>query len=216
MSDPVAVVRVSVLKTGQLQAGPVLSYLLEHPSGKNALYGLGLKSDLAAYPPAVQPAIKEQAAVPPNTDLAWRLEEAERERDTFAAAVLPSTHWTHVGAPMHLLPSCPLLVGAGTLARLPGYPINEGAEVLHLDLPVKARVVKEVTEEDIFGDGSAVVLAAEGNPGALDVRVRTAAGPVLLVGSEGRTAEGQVLSTADAALEARLDADGPWEVALVA
>lgn len=54
-------------------------------------------------------------------------------------------------------------------------------------------------------------------PGTLDTLVRTVAGPVLLVGAEGRKADdAEVLSTADVALEKRLDADGPWEVALVA
>lgn len=181
-----SVVKLSVVKTGQLSSGPVLSYLIEvgasspclllrrltsqHPSGKNLVYGLGLKSDLSSYPPATQAEIKAAAAIGPNVDLAWRLEEAERERPTIAATVLPSTHWTHIGAPLHFLPSSEVVIGQGVLATLPGYPVNESATFLHLDLPEKARTVREVsgaavagsrTGVDYFGDGSVLVLNGE-------------------------------------------------------
>ncbi|CAN8097745.1 unnamed protein product [Discula destructiva] len=154
---------------------PTWSFLVESPSGKKALFDLGVHKDLTKYVPSIQDNI---------TQYGWDINAQEHVADIIKrygvdpkeidSVIWSHSHFDHIGDTSTFPSTTELVVGPGFKEfAMPGYPTKEDAPVTEADLG--GREVREISFSqqdlkagafpayDFFGDGSFYLLDAPGH-----------------------------------------------------
>lgn len=131
---------------------PVLTFLLEHSSGKKIVFDLGIRKDYQNYAPVVADYIPttnydiqvtknvvdilEESGIP-GTDIdavIWRWVGIWCRLFLRTLTFASHWHWDHIGDPSSFPPSTDLVVGCGfSDAMLPGYPANPKSPIRESD-----------------------------------------------------------------------------------
>ncbi|OQE31163.1 hypothetical protein PENFLA_c002G04697 [Penicillium flavigenum] len=156
--------------------GPVLTFLLEHPSGQKLVFDLGIRKDYQNYAPTVAnyiPTTNYDIQVSKNViDI---LEENGIPGESINAVIWSHWHWDHIGDPSTFPSTTGLIVGSGFKdAMLPGYPANPKSPIRESDY--SGRSLREIRFDgpgalrigkfpavDYFGDGSFYLLDSPGH-----------------------------------------------------
>ncbi|KAK5055328.1 hypothetical protein LTR84_013078 [Exophiala bonariae] len=171
---------------------PSWSFLIEHPSGHNAIFDLGMPKNRLELAPVV---------AEDERFLDWDIQTPKEvidvlEEHQFAAARIKSAiwshwHWDHIGDPSRFPAGTDLIVGPGfRQAFYPGYPSKSDApvresdflerNVIEVDFNESARYTKvgDFPAHDFFGDGSFYLLDTPGHAiGHLGGLARTTTNP---------------------------------------
>ncbi|KAJ6134635.1 hypothetical protein N7523_000957 [Penicillium sp. IBT 18751x] len=169
---------------------PSWSFLIEHPSGKKALFDLGVPKSWKSFPPA---------AIGHIDSLGWNVRVEEEVIDILSrngvrpegisSIIWSHWHWDHIGEPSRYPSTTELVVGPGFKdAFLPAYPANQNSPIRQLD--ITGRSLQEINFEedpiqigrfrgfDFFGDGSFYILDTPGHAvGHLAGLARTTSSP---------------------------------------
>ncbi|KAI9328339.1 beta-lactamase-like protein [Zopfochytrium polystomum] len=184
--SPTAVVSVSMLAAGVLSLGehemyddadpaagvrqdiPSLCFLLRHKAlGRTAMFDLGIRKDLEAFPPMAQkwlPIFNSRV----EKDAAEVLESGGVKADDVDSVILSHIHFDHTGDVRRFPRATVYLSAAAAKAAAAGYPHDPAAEVLAF--PASARIVTiESAAASATGDGSATLPSFCGVGRAFDV-----------------------------------------------
>ena len=154
------------------------AFLIEHPSGRQLLFDLGLRKDWWNIAPAsglrglVESGEVKEIKVQKN--VARILEENGVRLKDIEGLIWSHFHWDHSGDPSTFPPTAKLIVGPGTKSQcLPGYPENPNSPILQSDLAGRDLVEIDFTSTrlaiggfkafDYFGDGSFYLLNTPGH-----------------------------------------------------
>ncbi|KAF9872956.1 hypothetical protein CkaCkLH20_09466 [Colletotrichum karsti] len=176
---------------------PAFVFLVEHPSGKKALFDLGVRKDIDGFPPAILSVMKGRFTIDVEKDIATILKEDGRVGlDEINSIIWSHWHLDHNGDPSTFPSSTELVVGPGFKnAFLPGYPANPQGLVLESDY--QGRELREVNFEggleiggykafDFFNDGSFYLLDCPGHTiGHIAALARTTESSFILMGGDG-------------------------------
>lgn len=175
---------------------PSHSFLLEHPSGRNLVFDLGIRKDYQNYSKSIAdylPTTKYNIQVKQN--VADILQDHSVILEDIEAVIWSHWHWDHIGDPSSFPTSVDLLVGPGFKgAMLPGYPANPNSPICEKDYA--DRVLREISFNDglkigqfpaydYFGDGSFYLLDSPGHAiGHLCGLARTTEASFVLLGGD--------------------------------
>ena len=130
-NEPQICVRISALEAGKLtlpehffcadqhdknvrNTVPSMSFLINHPpSGKRVVFDLGMRRDLAQYPPEIQPHLKSRQPIFTTPDVSDSLRAGGLDPKDIDAIVLSHVHYDHVGTPGDFTRAL-FIVGPGT------------------------------------------------------------------------------------------------------
>ncbi|KAI0130522.1 beta-lactamase-like protein [Xylariales sp. AK1849] len=173
----------------QLPRAPSWSFLIESPTGKKAVFDLGVSKNGDHYPPAVEEMNKMMGLViEAPKDVAQILKENEVSLDSISSIIWSHWHFDHIGDPSTFPDTTEIVVGPGFKeALLPTYPENEKGAIC--EETIRGKTIREVTFDgsfkyhqynamDFFGDGSFYLLDTPGHAiGHLCGLVRTTSNP---------------------------------------
>ncbi|KAH8695545.1 beta-lactamase-like protein [Talaromyces proteolyticus] len=171
--------------------GPVLTFLLEHPSGLRLVFDLGIRKDYENYAPSIAnyiPTTNYDIQVTDN--VADILEKNGISKKSINGVIWSHWHWDHIGDPSSFPSTTDLIVGQGfSEAMLPGYPANQKSPIRESDYTGRnlreirfngpdALRIGQFPAVDYFGDGSFYLLDSPGHAiGHLCGLARTTANP---------------------------------------
>lgn len=114
---------------------PSFSFLIEHPSGRNLVFDLGLRKDFENYSPAIRDhLLRIFPQIETSRHVAEILAEGGVKGSDIEAVIWSHGHWDHIGDPSTFPPTTNLVVGPGfTAALLPGAPANPDSPILESD-----------------------------------------------------------------------------------
>ena len=93
---------------------PSMSFLINHsPSGKRVVFDLGMRRDLAKYPPEIQPHLQSRQPIFTTPDVSDSLRAGGLDPEDINAVVLSHVHYDHVGTPGDFSRAL-FIVGPGT------------------------------------------------------------------------------------------------------
>ena len=93
---------------------PSMSFLIIHPpSGKLIVFDLGMRRDLAKYPPEIQPHLQSRQPICTTPDVSDSLRAGGLDSKDKDAVVLSHVHYDHVGTPGDFTRAL-FIVGPGT------------------------------------------------------------------------------------------------------
>ncbi|KAF2093539.1 hypothetical protein NA57DRAFT_47988 [Rhizodiscina lignyota] len=171
---------------------PSWTFLIESPSGKKALFDLGVPKDWADMSPLITGMIKQYDwDINVEKDMADVLKEHGVLLDDIGSIIWSHFHWDHIGDCSTFPSSTDLVVGPGfKVALLPGYPakedspvrekdFNRGRKVVEVDFETQQTVkLGDMEAIDFFGDGSFYLLDTPGHAiGHLAGLARTSKNP---------------------------------------
>ncbi|KAL3495817.1 beta-lactamase-like protein [Aspergillus germanicus] len=169
---------------------PSYAFLIEHPSGRNLLYDLGVRKDPENLAPVVVEHISRNGwHVSARSNVREQLEQHGVNPKSIKAIIWSHWHYDHTGDPSTFESSTALIVGPGFKDTfLPGYPSNEGSPILESDYAGRELREFDFTTEklrigqfgavDYFGDGSFYILNAPGHTvGHITALARVTASP---------------------------------------
>lgn len=175
---------------------PSHSFFLEHPSGRNLVFDLGIRKDYQNYSKSIAdylPTTKYDIQVKEN--VADILQNHGTNLENIEAVIWSHWHWDHIGDPSSFPPSVDLVVGPGfKAAMLPGYPTNPNSPICEKDYA--DRTLREISFDsglkigqfsayDYFGDGSFYLLDSPGHAiGHLCGLARTTEDSFVLLGGD--------------------------------
>ncbi|KAL3440877.1 Metallo-hydrolase/oxidoreductase [Aspergillus insuetus] len=154
---------------------PSYAFLIEHASGRNLLYDLGVRKDPENLAPVVVEHIRRNGwHVSAESNVRDLLEQHGVDPKSIEAIIWSHWHYDHTGDPSTFDSFTALIVGPGCKNTfLPGYPSNEGSPILESDYAGRElRELDFTTDElhigqfdavDYFGDGSFYLLDAPGH-----------------------------------------------------
>lgn len=153
---------------------PAYSFLIEHPSGRNLLFDLGVRKDWENYSQRIVNRIKDGGwTVTVRQGVREQLGEHGFDGNSIEAIIWSHWHWDHVGDPSTFDTKTALVVGPGfKKAFTPGYPSNKDSPILESDYA--GRELREISFDqglnigrfqafDYFGDGSFYLLDSPGH-----------------------------------------------------
>lgn len=155
---------------------PSFSFLIEHPSGRNLLFDLGVRKDIENFAPAIKASISDWN-VSVKTGVREQLEQHGVDVNAIEGIVWSHHHWDHTGDPSTFPPSTSIIVGPGFIdAFTPGYPADPKATILENDYAGREWISMNFGESeegfvrlghfnaiDYFKDGSFYLLDAPGH-----------------------------------------------------
>ena len=121
-------VRISALEAGKLTLpehffcadqhdknvrNPMSFLINPSPSGKRIVFDLGMRRDLAKYPPGIQPHLQTRQPIFTTPDVSDSLRAGGSDPKDIDAVVLRHVHYDHVGAPGDFTRAL-FIVGPGT------------------------------------------------------------------------------------------------------
>ncbi|OAP63483.1 hypothetical protein AYL99_02710 [Fonsecaea erecta] len=181
---------------------PDYSFLIQHPSGQNVLFDLGMRKDLDNNPRVIR---EDYDAIEPYVpkDAHDLLSEGPVKPELIDMVVLSHMHFDHSGD-VERFPRSKIIVGPGTRDCIhPGYPTIDGSPFdgsvlahqgfIELDISQYGRLEEASVppsfafEEgvDIFGDGSFFILDAPGHmPGHQMALARTGEDEWVVMGGD--------------------------------
>lgn len=117
------------------EAVPSNCFLLEHPSGRNLVWDLGIRSDYQNYSPKIAEYIPTtRYNIQLHGDVASIIRNGGIEVYQIEAVVWSHWHWDHIGDPSTFPPITDLIVGRGFKdAMLPGAPTNPDSPLQEAD-----------------------------------------------------------------------------------
>ncbi|KAE9387471.1 hypothetical protein BT96DRAFT_981427, partial [Gymnopus androsaceus JB14] len=176
---------------------PVYSFLIEHPSGRKALFDLGLMKDPTKLPPAIQGLLAHAGfEMSVDSDVVEQLKAGDVSVDDIDTVIWSHSHVDHTGD-MSLFPSkTKLLIGKGTdrSKTFPTVPDGvlldsdfEGREVVELNWEAPDLTIGGIPALDFFGDGSFYLMDTPGHwPGHLTALARVTEDTFILLGGQLR------------------------------
>lgn len=167
---------------------PVYSFLIEHPpSGRKALFDLGIRKDWENLAPNAAKPIKEIGmTIDVKDDITDILQAGGIDPKDINSVIWSHSHWDHIGDPSLFPLTTDLVVGPGFKdSLLPGYPENPHSQIRSSDY--HGRKLVEVSFDndntktiggfralDFFADGSFYLLDSPGHAvGHLSALCRT-------------------------------------------
>ncbi|KIW75189.1 hypothetical protein Z517_11962 [Fonsecaea pedrosoi CBS 271.37] len=169
---------------------PSWSFLVEHASGKKALFDLGVPPTWKDFSPVTTShTIAAGWNVTAEKHTVQILEETGIKGEEISSIIWSHWHWDHLGDPSTFPPSTELVVGPGFKeAFFPGYPAKidapvresdfAGREVREIDFTESKLKIEKFDAFDFFGDGSFYLLDTPGHAiGHLCGLARTSSNP---------------------------------------
>ncbi|EJD40464.1 Metallo-hydrolase/oxidoreductase [Auricularia subglabra TFB-10046 SS5] len=183
---------------------PVLSFLVQHPSGTRLLFDLGLRHPFSLYSEKIQEHITKRQPASSQPDVVASLARGGLTPDDIDVVILSHVHWDHIGNPS-AFPRSRFVVGPtslslldGTLSSGPGSHSSFERGIIPLErtteLPPRSSETETVVIPggtgarwtkfgmlehtlDVFGDGSVRIVDAPGHvPGHINLLLRIAGG----------------------------------------
>ncbi|KAK5054474.1 hypothetical protein LTR84_001365 [Exophiala bonariae] len=170
---------------------PTWSFLIESPTGKKALFDLGVPPNFLDLSPVNQEQLRNPAwEIRAEKHVADILRENQIEPASIDSIIWSHWHFDHIGDPSTFPGTTELIVGPGFKDKFyPGYPVIKDAPVRESDFA--GRTTREINFDespklrigqfralDFFGDGSFYLLDTPGHAvGHLGGLVRTTSCP---------------------------------------
>ncbi|KAE9390012.1 hypothetical protein BT96DRAFT_967852 [Gymnopus androsaceus JB14] len=182
---------------------PVYSFLIEHPSGRKALFDLGPMKDFTKLPPTLREMIAQAGFdMSVDSDVIEQLNAGGVSVDDIDTVIWSHTHFDHTGD-MSLFPfKTKLFIGKDTdrSKTFPTVPDAvlldsdfEGREVVKLDWETSDLTIGGFAALDFFGDGSFYLMDTPGHcPGHLTALARVTEDTFILLGSDTCIHPGQL------------------------
>lgn len=196
---------LSGVHTSQMYAPPIpgfgrvrcgtWSLFIQHPSGRNLLFDLGMRKDWHNLPPAVgikeyfAAGVLEEIRVEKNVSEILQEGGVDVSGGAIEGVIWSHYHFDHTGDVSSFPKETKLIVGEGTKeAFMPGWPIDpeahtmasdfEGREVMEIDFSTTGLAIGDFKAFDYFGDGSFYILESPGHAiGHVNALARTSINP---------------------------------------
>jgi glyoxylase-like metal-dependent hydrolase (beta-lactamase superfamily II) len=187
---------------------PCYSFLIQHPSGRNLVFDLGIRKDFDNGAPNLVGRIKKAGwKVEVEKDIATILTENDMQTKDIEGIIWSHYHWDHTGDPSRFPSSTALIVGPGFKGRFPhAYPTDEksvltedawtGRELREVSFAHSEIKIGRFKAVDYFGDGSFYLLDTPGHLlGHICGLARTTADTYIFMGGDAAHHAGEIRPT---------------------
>jgi len=187
---------------------PCFTFLIQHPSGRNLVFDLGIRKDWKNAAPSILSMTNQGGiTIEVEKDVATILTENGVNTKDVEAVIWSHYHFDHIGNPATFPGSTTLIVGPGFKGRFPNaYPTDEksaltedawaGRELREISFEDSNLKIGRFKAVDYFGDGSFYLLDTPGHLlGHLCALARTTADTYIFMGGDAAHHAGEIRPT---------------------